>query len=159
AVALVTGAASGIGFEAAAQFAERGLRVGLVDLAEQRLEAARANIHKRAPAAEIEVIAVDVSDRNSLLRLKGLLTKRFGGVDVLMNNAAIGAATDAFGSAEAWERTLAVNLWGVIHGSQIFAPDMVARGRPGLIINTGSKQGITTPPGNPAYNVAKAGVK
>ena len=54
---------------------------------------------------------------------------------------------------------MAVNLWGVIDGSQVFAPNMIARGRPGLIINTGSKQGITTPPGNPAYNVSKAGVK
>ena len=52
-----------------------------------------------------------------------------------------------------------VNLWGVIHGTQIFAPGMIERGRPGLIINTGSKQGITTPPGDPAYNVSKAGVK
>ena len=54
---------------------------------------------------------------------------------------------------------LGVNLWGVIHGTQVFAPDMIERGRPGLIINTGSKQGITTPPGDPAYNVSKAGVK
>ena len=54
---------------------------------------------------------------------------------------------------------LQVNLWGVIHGTQVFAPDMIAHGEPGLIINTGSKQGITTPPGDPAYNVSKAGVK
>jgi NAD(P)-dependent dehydrogenase (short-subunit alcohol dehydrogenase family) len=159
AVALVTGAASGIGLEAAAQFAEKGLQVGLVDLGDDRLEAARAHIHKRASPAGVEVFAADVSDRDALLRLKRAVAERFGGVDVLMNNAAISPATDAFGAAEAWERMLAVNLWGVIYGSQTFAPDMVARGRPGLIINTGSKQGITTPPGNPAYNVAKAGVK
>jgi hypothetical protein len=54
---------------------------------------------------------------------------------------------------------LGVNLWGVIHGTQIFVPDMIKRARPGLVINTGSKQGITTPPGDPAYNVAKAGLK
>jgi hypothetical protein len=64
-----------------------------------------------------------------------------------------------FGPADAWQRILNVNLWGIINGSQIFAPGMIARGRPGVIINTGSKQGITTPPGDPAYNVAKAGVK
>ena len=58
-----------------------------------------------------------------------------------------------------WEWVLGVNLWGVIHGTQAFAPHMIERGRAGLIINTGSKQGITTPPGNPAYNVSKAGVK
>ena len=60
---------------------------------------------------------------------------------------------------ENWQRILGVNLWGIIHGSQVFAPHMIERGRPGLIINTGSKQGITTPPGDPAYNVSKAGVK
>ncbi len=65
----------------------------------------------------------------------------------------------ALGPQETWERILGVNLWGIIHGTQVFAPGMIARGRPGLIVNTGSKQGITTPPGNPAYNVAKAGVK
>jgi NAD(P)-dependent dehydrogenase (short-subunit alcohol dehydrogenase family) len=54
---------------------------------------------------------------------------------------------------------MAVNLWGVINGIQAFVPNMVKRGRPGLVINTGSKQGITTPPGDPAYNVSKAGVK
>ncbi len=64
-----------------------------------------------------------------------------------------------FGPRENWQRILAVNLWGIINGTQAFAPHMIARGRPGLIINTGSKQGITTPPGNPAYNVSKAGVK
>jgi NAD(P)-dependent dehydrogenase (short-subunit alcohol dehydrogenase family) len=64
-----------------------------------------------------------------------------------------------FGPAENWQRILGVNLWGVINGAQVFAPDMIERGRPGLIINTGSKQGITTPPGDPAYNVSKAGVK
>jgi NAD(P)-dependent dehydrogenase (short-subunit alcohol dehydrogenase family) len=52
-----------------------------------------------------------------------------------------------------------VNLWGAIRGTQVFVPAMIARGRPGLVINTGSKQGITTPPGDPAYNVSKAALK
>ena len=76
-----------------------------------------------------------------------------------MNNAGIQPGSAMFGPADNWQRILGVNLWGVIHGSQVFAPHMIARGRPGLIINTGSKQGITTPPGDPAYNVSKAGVK
>ena len=67
--------------------------------------------------------------------------------------------SDMLGPAENWQRVIAVNLWGVIHGTQVFVPGMLERGRPGLVINTGSKQGITTPPGDPAYNVAKAGVK
>jgi len=84
---------------------------------------------------------------------------RFGGTDVLMNNAGIQPGSKMFGQLDNWQRILSVNLWGIIHGTQIFAPAMIARGRPGLIINTGSKQGITTPPGDPAYNVSKAGVK
>ncbi len=63
------------------------------------------------------------------------------------------------GPTRAGSGSSAINLWGVIHGSQVFAPGMLERGKPGMIINTGSKQGITTPPGDPAYNVAKAGVK
>ena len=76
-----------------------------------------------------------------------------------MNNAGVQPGSDMFGPAENWERVLGVNLWGVIHGTQAFVPGMIKRRRPGLVINTGSKQGITTPPGDPAYNVAKAGVK
>jgi NAD(P)-dependent dehydrogenase (short-subunit alcohol dehydrogenase family) len=78
---------------------------------------------------------------------------------VLINNAGIQPGSAMFGPAENWERVLGVNLWGVIHGTQVFVPEMIKRGRPGLVINTGSKQGITTPPGDPAYNVAKAGLK
>ena len=76
-----------------------------------------------------------------------------------MNNAGVQPGSSMFGPVVSWERVLAVNLWGIIHGSRVFAPSMIDRGRPGLIINTGSKQGITTPPGDPAYNIAKAGVK
>ncbi len=76
-----------------------------------------------------------------------------------MNNAGIQAATSTLGPIDAWRRVLDVNLWGIVHGTQAFVPGMIARGRPGIVVNTGSKQGITTPPGNPAYNVSKAGVK
>ena len=76
-----------------------------------------------------------------------------------MNNACMQPGSAIFGPPEVWEQILAVNLGGVVHGTQIFAPGMVASGKPGLIINTGSKQGITTPPGDPAYNISKAGVK
>jgi NAD(P)-dependent dehydrogenase (short-subunit alcohol dehydrogenase family) len=76
-----------------------------------------------------------------------------------MNNAGISPGAKMFGPLDNWQRLLAVNLWGVIHGTQVFAPQMIGRGRRGLIINTGYKQGITTPPGEPAYNVSKAAVK
>jgi NAD(P)-dependent dehydrogenase (short-subunit alcohol dehydrogenase family) len=86
------------------------------------------------------------------------LAKTVREVDVLMNNAAIGLGSSVLDPAN-WQKIMGANLWGVVHGTQAFVPQMVARGKPGLVINTGSKQGITTPPGDPAYNVSKAGVK
>jgi hypothetical protein len=101
----------------------------------------------------------DVSRVEDLRRLEEAVNERFGGADILMNNAGIQPGSGMFGPADNWSRVLAVNLWGVINGTQVFVPGMIARGRPGRVINTGSKQGITTPPGDPAYNVSKAGVK
>lgn len=158
-VAVVTGAASGIGLEAAARFADFGMAVVLVDIGADRLEAARLEVSGRSRRAVVHAFEADVSDRAQLDALAAEMEDRYGGVDVLMNNAGIGARMDAFGEADVWRRVLDVNLWGVINGVQAFAPAMAASGRPGLIINTGSKQGITTPPGSPAYNVSKAGVK
>ena len=160
-VAVVTGGASGIGLAAATRFARLGMKVCIADLGTDRLAEAEAKLSAAAPAgaASILVSSTDVSRVEDLSALEIAVRKRFGGTDILMNNAGIQPGSQMFGPAENWQRILGVNLWGVIHGSQAFAPGMIARGRPGLIINTGSKQGITTPPGDPAYNVAKAGVK
>lgn len=159
-VAVITGGASGIGFAAAAHFARLGMKVCIADLGGEKLSRATALLEQSAAGgADIMSFETDVSDRSAVAALEAAVRKRFGGVDVLMNNAGIQPATTALGPQEIWERILGVNLWGVINGTQLFAPGMITRGRPGLIINTGSKQGITTPPGNPAYNVAKAGVK
>ena len=159
--AVVTGGASGIGLAAATHFARLGMKVCIADLGTDRLAEAEAKLSAAAPAgaASILVSSTDVSRIEEVSALEIAVRKRFGGTDILMNNAGIQPGSQMFGPAENWQRILGVNLWGVIHGSQVFAPGMIARGRPGLIINTGSKQGITTPPGDPAYNVAKAGVK
>jgi NAD(P)-dependent dehydrogenase (short-subunit alcohol dehydrogenase family) len=160
-VAVVTGGASGIGLAAAMRFVRSGMKVCVVDLGADRLKAAEAKLSSAAPggAADIMAVAVDVSSLDNVKQLENAVRQRFGGTDILMNNAGIQPGSQMFGSRENWERILAVNLWGIINGSQVFAPNMIARDRPGLIINTGSKQGITTPPGDPAYNVSKAGVK
>ncbi len=159
AVAVVTGGASGIGLAAACSFVSMGLRVCIADLGEDRLAAAADTLAAVSPGdADIMTMATDVGRLADVEALHEAVKARFGGADVLMNNAGI-AGTGMFGPAEAWERVVAVNLWGIIHGSRVFAPGMIARGRPGLIVNTGSKQGITMPPGDPAYNVTKAGVK
>jgi NAD(P)-dependent dehydrogenase (short-subunit alcohol dehydrogenase family) len=76
-----------------------------------------------------------------------------------MNNAGIGGGGDALSNPDGWTRVLDVNLFGVLHGVQVFVPAMVASDRPGIVVNTGSKQGITQPPGDTAYNVSKAAVK
>ena len=159
-VAVVTGGASGIGLAAAMRFAKAGMKVCIADLGEGRLKEAEAKLVSIAgAAADIMTSATDVSRVEEVVALESAVEKRFGGTDILMNNAGIQPGSQMFGPAENWQRILGVNLWGVINGTQVFAPHMIERGRPGLIINTGSKQGITTPPGDPAYNVSKAGVK
>ena len=160
-VAVITGGASGIGLAAAARFACLGLKVCIADLGKERLAKAAAQLADQAPqgTASIMTSETDVSDVEAIHDLQQAVNERFGGTDILMNNAGIQPSSKMFGPSENWQRVLAVNLWGVIHGTQTFLPHMIARGRPGLVINTGSKQGITTPPGDPAYNVSKAGVK
>ena len=160
-VAVITGGASGIGLAAAMRFAHLGMKVCVADLGTHRLTEAETKLLSAAPggAANIMVMAIDVSRVEEVSGLEAAVRERFGGTDILMNNAGIQPGSEMFGPLENWQRILGVNLWGVIHGSQIFAPGMIERGRPGLIINTGSKQGITTPPGDPAYNVSKAGLK
>jgi NAD(P)-dependent dehydrogenase (short-subunit alcohol dehydrogenase family) len=160
-VAVITGGASGIGLAAAMRFARLGMKVCIADLGTDRLAEAATKLSLVSPdgAANIMANVVDVSQPEQVTALEAAVRERFGGADILMNNAGIQPGSEMFGPAENWRHILDVNLWGVIHGSQIFAPQMIARARPGLIINTGSKQGITTPPGDPAYNVSKAGVK
>jgi len=161
AVAVITGGAAGIGLAAATHFARLGLRVCIADLGEGRLSRAAETLSAASPVGDpnILTVAADVSRVEEVQRLELAVRQRFGGTDILMNNAGVQPGSSMFGPATNWQRVLGVNLWGVINGSQVFAPGMIDRGRAGLIINTGSKQGITTPPGDPAYNVAKAGVK
>jgi NAD(P)-dependent dehydrogenase (short-subunit alcohol dehydrogenase family) len=160
-VAVITGGASGIGLAAAMRFAGLGMKVCIADLAGSRLAEAETKIPSAAPrgAANVMAMTADVSRIEDVSVLEQAVRERFGGTDILMNNAGIQPGSQMFNPLQNWQRILAVNLWGVIHGSQVFAPRMIGRGRPGLIVNTGSKQGITTPPGDPAYNVSKAGVK
>jgi NAD(P)-dependent dehydrogenase (short-subunit alcohol dehydrogenase family) len=159
-VAIVTGAASGIGLAAARRFAGLGMNVVLADLPGERLDSAARETAALSPHGldSVAAIATDVASIASLQALERDVVALFGRVHVLMNNAGI-PGSSMFGAQDAWEKVFAVNLWGVVNGSRIFAPGMIAHGQTGLIINTGSKQGITTPPGDPAYNVTKAGVK
>ena len=152
-VAVVTGAAGGIGLATAKRLGERGLRVCLVDSAAAVTEAA-ARIGGGAAG-----FVLDVRDRTAVTALADDIVRRFGPVSVLMNNAAIAGGADALSSPDVWDSVIGINLMGVFNGVHAFVPAIIDSGRPGIVINTGSKQGITQPPGNTAYNVSKAAVK
>ena len=153
--AVVTGAASGIGLAAAARLAGFGMRVCLVDRDENGLAEASTAL----AGADVHTFALDVSERDAVVALAASVAERFGAVSVLMNNAGVAGGGDALSNPDGWTRVFGVNLLGVLHGVQAFVPAMADNGEPGLVINTGSKQGITQPPGDTAYNVSKSAVK
>jgi len=159
ATAVVTGAASGIGLAAATRFAAEGMAVWLADLPGGALDAARETVSAAAPGgAAIRAVPTDVGDRAAVEALRDAVCAE-GAPAIVMLNAGIEAGGKLFSDAETWHRILDTNLWGVINGLHAFAPAMIEAGEPGAIVVTGSKQGITTPPGNTPYNVSKAGVK
>jgi NAD(P)-dependent dehydrogenase (short-subunit alcohol dehydrogenase family) len=160
-VAVVTGGASGIGLAAAKRFVAMNLKVCIADIDKERLQTAAGALAAIAGGGAQDLLAVsaDISRLDEVRKLEKTVRDRFQRVDVLMNNAGIQPGSGIFGPEANWDKVIGVNLWGVIQGAQVFAPGMIAQDSPGLIINTGSKQGITTPPGDPAYNVSKAGVK
>lgn len=158
--AVITGGASGIGLAAGRALAARGLNVVLADLTEAALASARAEVEAVAGAGGVLTAATDVSRPDDLARLQAHAVEAFGEVSLLMNNAGIGANPGKpWEDAEGWRRLMDVNLWGAINGVQAFVPAMLAQSGPAMVVNTGSKQGITLPPGNSAYNVSKAGLK
>jgi len=155
-VAVVTGAASGIGLAASERFADHGMKLVLVDIDRDALRTAGGTL---AQKTEVLPVVCDVGDSTAVELLANQVYDRFGEVAVLMNNAGREGGGALFGEHARWQAILETNLWGVINGIQVFAPRMIAQGGTGAIISTGSKQGITCPPGDTAYNVSKAGVK
>ncbi|HUA33581.1 MAG TPA: SDR family NAD(P)-dependent oxidoreductase [Candidatus Binataceae bacterium] len=159
--AIITGGASGIGLATAKRLAALGMRVCIADLDEGSLEKAAQELGSLAPGGASDVLALktDVSSTADIERLCAAAFDRFGDVAFLMNNAAAFDGGDVFGPLENWHQLINVNLVGVLNGVQRIGRAMVDRKKSGAIVNTGSKQGITTPPGNTVYNVTKAGVK
>jgi len=158
--AVITGAASGVGLAAAQRLAGLGLNIVMADLDHARLAAAQASVREvAAGGVAVEILPTDVSDYDPVRRRRDVAFFRFDAVAVLINTAGVAGGGHAFANREDWSRLLAVNLGGVINGVQAFTQAMIDQARPAVIVNTGSKQGITTPPGDTAYNVSKAGVK
>ena len=110
--AVITGGASGIGLTTAKRLAVLGMNVVLADLGADRLAAAADAVRAAAPGAEVMTSETDVSSPSALTALDAAVTARFGGTDVLMNNAAIQSGSSLFGPQEVWDRVIAVNLWG-----------------------------------------------
>jgi NAD(P)-dependent dehydrogenase (short-subunit alcohol dehydrogenase family) len=159
--AVVTGAASGIGLAAATRFAALGMKVCLVDVVPGALDAAAEQVAGASPRGRAAVLAspTDVADFEAMRALKDTVHEAFGECALLLNNAVTRVGGDVLGEHARWRSAVDVNLWGVVNGVQAFVPAMIEQGRPCAVINCGSKQGITLPPGNSAYNVTKAAVK
>ena len=160
-VAVVTGAANGIGLASVKRYAASGMKVCMADVDEDALAAAAKDVAEVAKggAGDVATVRTDVGRREDILALKEAAYDRFGEVAVLMNNAATRARAGALDGYGEWVESMSVNLWGVVNGTQAFVPAMIAQNTPCVVVNTSSKQGITLPPGNTPYNVTKAGVK
>ena len=158
-VAVITGAASGIGLAAAKRFAAMGLKVCLADLSPEALASAAEQVAASSSPGAVMTVPTDVSQLAQVQALRDAVYARFGKVTVLMNNAGTAPGGGPYEHIDRWRTVLEVNLWGVINGVQTFTPAMLAQHTPCAIVNTGSKQGITCPPGDTAYNVSKAAIK
>jgi len=158
-VAVITGGASGIGLAAAKRFAGFGMNLVLVDLEHDAVQAATGAILGSVEnPVTIREVAGDVSRIETLEKAR-MAAAETGDVAILMNNAGVGGGGNAIEHPDRWRRVLETNLFGVINGCQAFGQQMIEAGFPAAIVNTGSKQGITAPPGDTAYNVSKAAIK
>ncbi len=157
--AVVTGGASGIGLESARRYAAAGMNVVIADNNAEALNAASGDLGRVGSPDRVLAHVCDVANLSDVKRLRDSALARFGAVHCLMNNAGIGRPVGApWQNIDELKTTLSINLWGVIHGCHAFIPSMLEAGVAGAVINTGSKQGITKPPGNYAYNLSKVGV-
>mgnify|MGYP001395995610 CR=1 FL=1 len=154
---VVTGAGGGIGRATALAFAERGAEVVVADLDPDRARRTAELAGRLGPAGH--PYRVDVADGGAMEAFAAAVLDGHGVPDVVVNNAGIGMAGSFLDhSVEDWRRVLDVNLWGVIHGSRLFAAQMVRRGLGGHIVNTASAAAYTPSRTLPAYATTKAAV-
>ena len=157
-VAVITGAASGIGRALAERFAGEGMRLMLADVEEPALAGTAKELQERGATVALRVI--DVSQGQSVGSLAESTYSEFGAVHLLCNNAGVagGGAPAWEQSPAAWEWILGVNLWGVIHGINHFVPRMLAGGHEGHVVNTASAAGLRTGPLLSPYHASKHAV-
>ncbi len=156
-VAVITGAASGIGRGLAERCVQEGMKVVLADVEEAAL--AQTAQELRAAGATLLAVRTDVSRASDIETLAQQTLKAFGAVHLLVNNAGVGAGGSIWECTLAdWKWVMGVNLWGVIHGLHTFVPIMLAQAAEGHIVNTASIAGLLPyHPGAP-YQVTKHGV-
>jgi NAD(P)-dependent dehydrogenase (short-subunit alcohol dehydrogenase family) len=161
-VAVLTGAGSGFGLECAKIGAQLGMKLVLVDVQKDALDAAQAQM--QALGAEVMARLVDVSNEGQMQALANDVQKEFGAPHFVFNNAGVGAGGLVWENTVAdWEWLLGVNLWGVVHGVRLFTPMMLEAASKdpnfqGHIVNTASMAGLLTPPNMGIYNVTKHAV-
>ena len=155
-VAVITGAASGIGLAAAEHCAKLGMHLALIDIQNDRLSEA---VKALSGTTRVVGYSVDVKDAAAMTHIAAQISKEFGSVSVLFANAGIQPGSKMFDAEDQWRRILDVNFFGIVNTVNAFSSAMLAAHQPAKILITGSKQGITTPPGDPAYNISKAAVK
>jgi NAD(P)-dependent dehydrogenase (short-subunit alcohol dehydrogenase family) len=159
-VAVVTGGASGIGRAMGERFGQEGMKVVLADVEAPALEATVKEL--QADGVDVMGLVTDVSNYESVERLRDAVLDAYGAVHVLCNNAGVGAGA----SGQMWDHelndwrwALGVNVWGVIHGIKAFVPAMIAHGEEGHVVNTSSGNGGISPlPSTPIYALSKSSV-
>jgi NAD(P)-dependent dehydrogenase (short-subunit alcohol dehydrogenase family) len=156
-VAVVTGAASGIGLALAEALCSRGLNVMLADVENAALDAARQRLSNAG--YNVGAIATDVTDPSALQHLAAATVDQFRHVDLLVNNAGVGGSLGPIWLSDPkdWRWTFGVNVFGVVHSLQAFLPAMVARGQ-GHVLNVASLAGLTSPPFFSPYVASKHAV-
>lgn len=153
-VAVITGAAAGIGAAAAKYCSRAGMKLVLLDKNMSGLE-----VLSKELTTDYRLIKGDVTDMSILQKLHDTAYEAFGQVNLLFNNAGLGRKTSPWSGLDNWRLTMEVNLFSIVEAQSIFVPSLLQQNSPAAIVNLGSKEGITTPPGNAAYSVSKAGVK
>jgi NAD(P)-dependent dehydrogenase (short-subunit alcohol dehydrogenase family) len=157
-LAVITGAAAGIGYAIAQRLAEEGMQILLFDRDEAGLAQAMASLRSRYPGGRFTTVQGDVSDDEALARLFER-SRAIGDVSLLVNNAAVVHNAGPWNRPEVWHQVMDINFWSVLKVQQLFVEQLIAQPSPAAIVNLGSKEGITTPPGNAAYSVSKAALR
>nr|WP_321981237.1 SDR family NAD(P)-dependent oxidoreductase [uncultured Cohaesibacter sp.] len=153
-VAVITGAAAGLGAALARSLSQQGMKLALFDCNEEALTSLASTLQ-----TETLIVFGNAADRNDLRRFHSATIERFGAVQLLVNNVGMGKKAGPWDSPEDWQQVLDVNFTSALAMQHLFVPAMIASDEPAAIINLGSKEGITTPPGNAAYSVSKAAIK